>query len=188
MREVFHQNLKIVSDQLVELTHLAGSAMSRATTALIDADLALAESVITADQRIDEVRAELDVARLRYPNSAVPAELRATIVEMGHIAEELVAKAGSVIASRDIVAAQELEHDDDAMDAKHRELFTRLADKWTHGTTAAVDITLLGRYYERFGDHAVSVASRVVYLVTGEWDLAVDHEDHEDLEDDLDLS
>ena len=35
-------------------------------------------------------------------------------------------------------------------------------------TEAAIDIALCGRYYERFADHAVSVARRVVFLVTGE--------------------
>jgi phosphate transport system protein len=42
--------------------------------------------------------------------------------------------------------------------------------EWTHGIEAAIDITLCGRYYERFADHAVSVARRVTYLVTGERD------------------
>ena len=33
---------------------------------------------------------------------------------------------------------------------------------------SAIDVTLLSRYYERFADHAVSVARRLVFLVTGE--------------------
>ena len=55
------------------------------------------------------------------------------------------------------------------MDRLHRGLFRQvLSDDWPYGIEAAIDITLLGRYYERFADHAVSVARRVVYLVTGE--------------------
>ena len=55
------------------------------------------------------------------------------------------------------------------MDGLHKRLFTViLDDAWKGGTEAAIDITLAGRYYERFADHAVSVARRVVYLVTGE--------------------
>jgi phosphate transport system protein len=51
-----------------------------------------------------------------------------------------------------------------------------LDDGWSHGIEAAIDVTLCGRYYERFADHAVSVARRVVYLVTGERDpLFRDH-------------
>lgn len=224
MRQAFHQNLQQISDQLVEMTRLAASAMNRATTALLDADLHLAESVIAADQRIDVVREELDalavdllarqqpvatdlrmvvtsmrmssdlermgdlarhvakVARLRYPESAVPPELRATILQMGQIAERIVTRSGSIIAARDVEGAKQIERDDDEMDALHRRLFEHLVDgTWVHGTGAAVDITLLGRYYERFADHAVSVAARVVYLVTGEWDLEADTYEPEDL-------
>ena len=118
--------------------------MSRATTALLDADLQIAETVIAADDAVDELYRDLEarafellvrqqpvagdlrqvvtslrmvadlermgdlalhvakVARRRYPSSAVPPELRSTILKMGHAAEEIVAKAGSVIASRDI--------------------------------------------------------------------------------------
>ena len=41
--------------------------------------------------------------------------------------------------------------------------------KWEDGIEPAIDVTLAGRYYERFADHAVSVAIRVVFLVTGSW-------------------
>ena len=220
MRKAFHEELDRVAETLVEMTHLASSAMNRATTALLDADIHLADSVIAADAEIDALRADLDllarqqpvatdlrvivtsmrmssdlermgdlarhvakVARLRYPASAVPAELRSTILQMGHVAERIVEKAGSVIAARDLEAAQQIERDDDAMDDLHRELFARVTDpSWRHGTEAAIDITLLGRYYERFADHAVSVGHRVIWLVTGEFDPASEgsHEDAED--------
>ncbi|HEX8497952.1 MAG TPA: phosphate signaling complex protein PhoU [Actinomycetales bacterium] len=212
MRDAFHEELDHTSDQLVEMTRLAGSAMARATTALLDADLALAESVIAADEKIDRLQRELDetaldllarqqpvatdlriivtgmrmsadlermgdlarhvakVARRRYPESAVPPVLRSTILEMGQVAERIVAKAGSVIASKDLSSAIELEQDDDEMDRLHRQIFGELlGGSWDAGMEAAVDITLIARYYERFADHAVSVARRVVYLVTGEW-------------------
>jgi phosphate transport system protein len=116
----------------------------------------------------DLARHVAKLTRLRYPERVVPAELQATILQMGQVAERIVAKAGSVIASRDIATAAQLETDDDEMDRLHRSLFTSLlAPGWTHGIEAAVDITLCSRYYERFSDHAVSVARRVVYLVTG---------------------
>ncbi|MGZ5401437.1 MAG: PhoU domain-containing protein, partial [Nocardioides sp.] len=43
-----------------------------------------------------------------------------------------------------------------------------LSDDWAHGVEAAVDLALLGRYYERIADHAVSVANRIVFVVTGQ--------------------
>jgi phosphate transport system protein len=50
----------------------------------------------------------------------------------------------------------------------HRHLFSVLMDReWRHGVAAAVDVTLLGRFYERFADHAVEVARRVIFQATG---------------------
>ena len=224
MRNSFHEDLEKITDQLVEMTRLAGSAMSRATTALLDADLNMAESVIAADEQIDALRRELDdlsidllarqqpvatdlrmvvtamrmsadlermgdlarhvakVARLRSPNSAIPPMMRSTVLEMGQVAERIVAKAGSVIAGKDIDSALTLERDDDEMDRLHRDIFNMLIDgKWTAGTEAAVDATLVSRYYERFADHAVSVARRVVYLVTGEWQTGHEPDDDDEL-------
>jgi phosphate transport system protein len=211
LREQFELDLQSIDDQLVEMTRLVGSAMSRATSALLDADLAIAESVIAADEQVDALHVDLEeralvliarqapvatdlrvliaalrmsadlermgdlarhvakLARLRYPRSAVPAELRADVLEMGQVAQQLVVKTGSIIASRDVHAAEELADDDDAMDRLHRGLFAKLvAPTWSHGVETAVDITLAGRYYERYGDHAVAVARRVVFLVTGD--------------------
>ena len=109
------------------------------------------------------------VARMRYPEIAVPAELRDVISQMGSVALSLVDKVGAVVAGRDVALAQAIELEDDAMDALHRKLFTLLlSDDWTHGIEAAIDMTLLGRYYERYADHAVAVARRVVFIVTGQ--------------------
>ena len=211
MREHFHDDLDALSGLLVEMTRLVGSAIARATVALLDSDLSMAESVISSDEQVDALQHEFEerslallalqqpvatdlrvivaglrmssdlermgdlarhvakLARMRHPRSAIPPELRSTMIEMGQVAERIVAKTGSVIAGRDLTAAIELETDDDAMDALHRKVFTPLLDDaWPHGVEAAIDIALCGRYYERFADHAVSVARRVVFLVTGE--------------------
>jgi phosphate transport system protein len=109
-------------------------------------------------------------ARMRYPNSAVPAELVPTITAMGIVADKLIDKLSSVMEHRDTVRALEIETDDDEMDKLHRDLIsTLLDDKWNYGIEAAIDMTLLGRYYERFADHAVSISRRVYFLVTGEY-------------------
>ena len=211
MRDAFHEELDAIGDELVELTRLVGSSMSRASTALIDADLALAESVIAFDDTIDKVRDDLDqrtfdllarqqpvatdlrllvttlrmtadlermgdyaghiakVARRRYPARAVPPEFTGTTLEMSQAATRIVAKCGSVIAAKDVKLALELERDDDVMDELHRSLYTMLLEAKDEVTMeTAMDLTLCGRYYERFADHGVSVARRVVYLVTGE--------------------
>jgi phosphate transport system protein len=110
------------------------------------------------------------IARMRYPQTAVPAELAPTVQAMGDVAVALINKVTGLLQSRDINVALEVERDDDEMDKLHRKLFeVLLDDNWSHGIEAAIDITLLGRYYERCADHAVSVSRRVYFLVTGEY-------------------
>jgi phosphate transport system protein len=211
VRQSYHEELEDINNCLVGMANAVGSAMSTATTSLLDADVALADLVIAGDEEIDATRENIEqrcftllarqqpvagdlrtittamrivsdlermgdlaehiakLARMRFPDHAVPQEVRPQFLEAGHVAEMLISKAATVIAKRDIEAARELETDDDAMDRIHRGLFRQLlSEDWPHGIETAIDITLLGRYYERFADHAVSVARRVVYLVTGE--------------------
>jgi len=211
VRDQYHDDLDAITQSLIDITRLAGSAINRATQALLDADLQSAESVISGDAAIDQIYADIEaraldllarqqpvasdlrtiitslrmvadiermgdlalhvakVARRRYPASAIPPEVHATVLEMGQVAQRICAKCSSVIASRDVAAAAQLERDDDVMDELHKRLFSVLLDPaWDGGTEVAIDVTLCGRYYERFCDHAVSVARRVIYLVTGE--------------------
>ncbi|MCL2782136.1 MAG: phosphate signaling complex protein PhoU [Actinomycetia bacterium] len=211
MRDTYHDELEDIGTTLVQMTRMVRSAMAKATTALLDGDLAAAERVISGDPAVDELRTGLDdrtfriiarqqpvaadlrllisslhlsadlermgdlathiakVARMRYPQIAVPTELRDVITAMGEVAQSLVRKVEHVIEGRDVELAGDIAAEDDTMDALHRKLFTLLlAPDWAHGTEAAIDLTLIGRYYERYADHAVSVARRIVFLVTGD--------------------
>jgi phosphate transport system protein len=107
-------------------------------------------------------------ARRRHPQPVLPDEVAPYFAEMGSVGVALARKAGDVIRTRDLAAAATLESDDDAMDDLHRHMFSVLMDPdWSHGVGPAVDITLLARFYERYADHAVAVARRIVYVVTG---------------------
>jgi phosphate transport system protein len=211
MRTSYQGQLDAISDELVEMTRLVGSAMALATQSLLDADLTLAEQVIKDDEDIDDLAHALEdtcievaalqapvatdlrivmsglrissslermgdlaahvakQARLRYPNQSVPTELRATFARLGGLCQEIVAKTGAVIATKDLALAADIRRHDDEIDRLHRELFTVvLSPTWSHGVEAAIDVTLLSRYYERFADHSVTIARRVVHIVTGE--------------------
>jgi len=110
------------------------------------------------------------LVRLRHPESAVPAELLSLVEAIGETAEKIATKTGVVISTRDVALAAQVEKDDDEMDNLHRKLISTLVEpSWPHGVETAIDLTLLGRYYERYADHAVSVARRVIFLVTGKF-------------------
>jgi phosphate transport system protein len=109
-------------------------------------------------------------ARMRFPSCAVPEILTTILVDMDRAAAVIGEKLSTILQYKDVTRARELDKDDDAMDDLHRKLIaTLLSDDWSYGIEAAIDMTLLGRYYERFGDHAVSIADRVYFTVTGEY-------------------
>jgi phosphate transport system protein len=105
----------------------------------------------------------------RFPAPAVPAELAGVVRQMAQVADRIAAKITRVLATPDVLAASELDRDDDAMDDLVRQLFaTLLGPDWPHGVEAAVDSALLGRFYERYADHAVNSGHQIVYLLTGQ--------------------
>jgi len=109
-----------------------------------------------------------ETALRRHPEQAIPAELVPVINEMADVADRIAAKSVEVLATQDAEMAAEMERDDDVMDDLHRQLLAfMLGTAWRHGVEAAIDGVLLGRYYERYADHAVNAGNQVVYLVTG---------------------
>ena len=110
------------------------------------------------------------LARMRYPNSAVPAEFTDLIASMGAEASRITEKMTVVIEFRDTTRALEVEKDDDAMDQLQRKLIASLVDpNGTHNVETSIDMAFASRYYERFSDHAVSIAKRIYYIATGEF-------------------
>lgn len=210
MRTAFHDQLDTLTQTLGQMCGLAGTAMERATQALLQSDLSAAEHVITDHDQLGVLKTTVEndaltllarqapvasdlrtvvgamqtaadvermgalalhvaqIARRRHPGRAVPEDVIGDFAEMGRIAVELGNSASEAVLTRDPDQAARIRHEDDAMDELHRRLFTHLMDReWKYGVATAVDVTLLGRFYERFADHAVEVGRRVVFEVTG---------------------
>ncbi|RTL69556.1 MAG: phosphate transport system regulatory protein PhoU [Pseudonocardiaceae bacterium] len=210
MRDTYIEQLDELSSLLSGLCSDVADALDRATRALLESDLSLAQgaidavAVIDGQRRIAESRAAqllalqapvatdlrvvvsvlhdtADLERMaslvkhvaqavhrRHPRCVVPREVVGYFGEMGRIAAGLARIVGEVIVSRDLVVAAGLDALDDAVDDLSRDVFGMLVGRdWGHGVSAAVDTTLLSRFYERFADHAVSIGHRVVYVVTG---------------------
>jgi len=210
VRTAYHEQLDALTNQLAEMCRMAGVAMERATQALLQADLVLAEQVIGDHEKIVSTSARAEeaafvllalqapvagdlrsivssiqivadvermgalalhvakIARRRHPQHTLPEEVNGYFAEMGRVAVDLANSASDVLQSRDPEKASRMRDDDDAMDDLHRHLFSVMMDReWKHGVAAAVDVTLLGRFYERFADHAVEISRRVIFQVTG---------------------
>lgn len=108
------------------------------------------------------------IARMRYPNVAVPDSMTPNFQRMSQLAEEMVATAGRTLRDQNVLDAEKMaEHDEEIDELRTMQFRELLNDTWPHGVEAAVDCALLGRYYERIADHAVLLGSRVIYIVTG---------------------
>lgn len=212
MRKIFNAELTQLGTDLADMSRLVETAISNAGTALMTADLQMAEAVIVADDAIDSLERELDtrcvhllaqqapvatdlriivtalrmastlermgdlarhvaqISRRSYPRVAIPASLEGTFGQMHAAATRVAERTTTLLESHDLDLATSIERDDDLLDHLHEDTFTALlGGTWTGTSQETVDTTLLSRYYERFGDHGVSIARRMVYLVTGEF-------------------
>lgn len=154
--------------QRTRIEEIAGDALL--FHAPVAGDLRAVVAAIRAASDIERMGdLALHVARAAQQHVPVPDPVRPDVVEMNRLAVAMARKAADAVGTRNVVVALELEADDDAMDRHHRHLLeTLLADDWAHGVPAAVHMTLLARYYERFADHAVIVARETIYAVTGQ--------------------
>jgi phosphate transport system protein len=109
------------------------------------------------------------IAQFKRPNPMTSGTVRPVLARMSLLASQLAADAATAIEYQDPLSGCRLAVADDEVDALLRHLFGILfAKDWSDGVEPAVNAALTGRYYERFGDHAVAIARGVCYRVTGE--------------------
>lgn len=210
MRASYREALSQVRNDLVTMTSLVQVAVQDATKALLEADLATAERVISEDARIDEMHDDLEercfsllarqapvagelrtvvaalrmiadiarmgdlsahiakIARMRFPEHAVPETMERNFGQMSVLVQEMVETAVKALRDDSLLDAQRMaDHDEEVDELRSLQFRKLLDDSWSHGVEAAVDCALLGRYYERIADHAVLMGSRVIYILTG---------------------
>jgi phosphate transport system protein len=160
VNELYRQVEAKVADSIARQAPVATDLRALITALHVSADLErmgdLAEHVAKTAQR-------------RHPSPAVPAELRPTFQQMAVVADRMAEKITTVLSTPNADKAAELEKDDDEMDDLEKDLFKILLhDNWPYGAETAIDGALLGRFYERYSDHAVNAGEQVIYLVTGE--------------------
>jgi phosphate transport system protein len=88
---------------------------------------------------------------------------RGLVERMGKLASEMWRQAVDSWYQRDRSVAQVLDGRDDEMDELHGSLLAELASG-RMALPVTMEMTLVARFYERLGDHAVNIARRVVYL------------------------
>ena len=158
--EIYRQVEAKVADTIARQAPVASDLRTVITALHVSADL----------ERMGDLAEHVaKTARRRHPSPAVPAELRPVFQQMALVADRMADKIITVLTKPDVDLAAELEKDDDDMDDLERDLFAILLDDgWPYGTETAIDGALLGRFYERYADHAVNIGEHVIYLITGQ--------------------
>lgn len=108
-------------------------------------------------------------ARRAYPGSAIPDSHREIVTGMCEAAREAATEVVRLLETRDLNVAAAIVEDDDHLDSLHEAAYKALVSGEYDGSAQeTLDVALLARYFERFGDHAVGISRRIVYLVTGD--------------------
>ena len=161
-----------IDDAVVALYELAIAIMARQAPVAKDLRIVVSALRISASlERMGDMAEHLaQLARYRFPEKVVHKTIRPIFKEMGVLDIELAKMLVVLLKTEDVEIAEKIRDEDDKVDALHLSVFeTVLSDSWSQGTETTVDATLASRYLERFADHAVSIAKKMMYLATGEW-------------------
>ncbi len=164
-----------IDELTVNLDELAINILARQQPVARDLRIVVSALRISASlERMGDMSEHIaQLARYRFPEKVVPKTLRSTFAEMGRLDVEVAKKLTLLLETQDVRIAEEIRNDDDRIDELHLSVFEKvLGESWKGGAEDTVDATLASRYHERFADHAVSIAKKVQYLATGDWQVS----------------
>lgn len=161
-----------VDRQATELDELSIDILARQQPVASDLRLMVSSLRMSSSlERMSDLAQHIaQLARYRYPDSAIPAGLKKTFKRMGEIDYLMASKLVELLREPDMKTVAELRDLDDGLDDLHAKVFEKvLSDRLANDPGSVVDATLASRYHERFGDHAVNIAKDVQYLLSGEF-------------------
>ncbi len=98
--------------------------------------------------------------------------VKALVSELGQAAARLLSVALDAWATKDEKLAADIAVQDDRLDDLHAELIEKLVElKGQDNLATAIRLAMIGRYFERIGDHAVNISERIRYYITGDEEL-----------------
>ena len=165
-------NDRRIDELAVELDELAIEILARQQPGARDLRTVVTALRVSASlERMGDMAEHIaQLARYRFPERAIPKGLKTTFTKMGELDVDIARKLTDLLRTQDLRLADVIRNDDDLVDELHATVFEKvLSENWKGEAGATVDATLASRYHERFADHAVSVAKKVVYLATGDW-------------------
>lgn len=162
----------IIDEKALTLDEMAIEIMARQQPVARDLRIVVSALRMSASlERMGDIAEHIaQLTRMRFPERAIPKGLKSTFTEMGRLDVEVARMLTELLRTENLTLAEAIRNADDKVDDLHVSVFEKvLSDSWKGEASATVDATLASRYHERFADHAVSVAKKVLYLSTGDW-------------------
>ncbi|KHK99021.1 PhoU family transcriptional regulator [Microbacterium mangrovi] len=169
----------VIDERANQLDELAIEILARQQPVARDLRIVVTALRVSASlERMGDIAEHIaQLTRMRYPERAIPKGLKSTFTKMGELDVEVARVLTDLLRTQDLTLADAIRNADDDIDELHATVFEKvLSDSWRGEAAATVDATLASRYHERFADHAVSVAKKVVYLATGDWNADTEFE------------
>ncbi len=169
--EVIEEDV-VIDDKATALDELAIEILARQQPVARDLRIVVSALRMSASlERMGDIAEHIaQLTRMRFPERAIPKGLKSTFTKMGKLDTEVARRLTELLRTEDLSLVEEIRTFDDKLDDLHVSVFEKvLSDSWQGDPSATVDATLASRYHERFADHAVSVAKKVLYLSTGDW-------------------
>jgi len=167
----------VIDDKATALDELAIEILARQQPVARDLRIVVSALRMSASlERMGDIAEHIaQLTRMRFPERAIPKGLKSTFTKMGKLDTEVARRLTELLRTEDLALVEEIRNFDDKLDDLHVSVFEKvLSDSWQGDPSATVDATLASRYHERFADHAVSVAKKVLYLSTGDWMVHTD--------------
>lgn len=167
----------VIDEKAIALDELAIEILARQQPVARDLRIVVSALRMSASlERMGDIAEHIaQLTRMRFPERAIPKGLKSTFLKMGQLDVEAARQLAELLRTQDLTYIDPIRNADDQLDELHLSVFEKvLSDSWQGEAAATVDATLASRYHERFADHAVSVAKKVLYLSTGEWTAATD--------------
>ncbi|WEG10626.1 phosphate signaling complex protein PhoU [Microbacterium horticulturae] len=162
----------VIDERALALDELAIEILARQQPVARDLRIVVMSLRVSASlERMGDIAEHIaQLTRMRFPERAIPKGLKATFTKMGELDVDVARTLAELLRTENLDLAERIRNADDDVDELHIAVFEKvLSDSWQGEASATVDATLASRYHERFADHAVSVAKKVVYLATGDW-------------------
>ncbi|ALJ19632.1 phosphate signaling complex protein PhoU [Microbacterium sp. No. 7] len=169
---------EVIDAKAVTLDELGIEILARQQPVARDLRIVVAALRISASlERMGDIAEHIaQLTRMRFPERAIPKGLKGTFKKMGELDVEVARTLTELLRHSDLSLVDELRNLEDRLDHHHVSVFEKvLSDSWEGEASATVDATLASRYLERFADHAVSVAKKVAYLATGDWQADIEN-------------